>query len=310
MNARVVRSIVLGVMAALLPRAAAAQEVFQDNVVIVLDASGSMTGIMQGVPTTRMQAAKQALMRVVDKLPESTNVGLLVFSSANLSNDWAYPLGPVNRPALRAAVQFPEPSGHTPLGAYLKKGADALLEQRKKQRGYGTYRLLMVTDGEANDPELVAAYLPDVLARGITLDVIGVDMAADHSMATRAHSYRGANDPEALARAVNEVFAEVGGDRQGNADEESFALLEGLSPEVGAAMLEALTTTGNAPIGENPPGAASPASGFPAAGGGQGGPLTVDEVRGPKVLLVVLLFLFVAAGLGISIGLKVLRRRL
>lgn len=302
-------------VAALLPcRANAEDAAFQDNVVIVLDASGSMTGIMQGANVTRMQAAKQALLQVVDKLPASTNVGLLVFSSANLSTDWAYPLGRVDRVALRQAVLLPEPSGHTPLGAYLKQGADALLEQRRKQHGYGTYRLLMVTDGEANDPELVEAYLPDVLARGITLDVIGVDMAGDHTMATRSHSYRRANDPESLVRAVTAVFAEVGGGPQDDVDEEQFALLQGIPGEMAAAMLTALTTTGNQPIGEGA-GSGSPdgPSASPAAGHGgaaTGGPRTVDEIRGPKALLAVVLFLVVAAGLGISIGLKVLRSRL
>jgi hypothetical protein len=228
--------------------------VYQDNIVIVLDASGSMTETMKRAPgMTRMDAAKQALQQVVASVPDSTNVGLLVFSSRNLPNDWVYPLARVDRAALARAIQSPEPAGATPLGAYLKKGTDALLAQREKQRGYGTFRLLMVTDGEANDQRLVDAYLPDVLSRGITVDVIGVDMAGDHALATRVNSYRRADDPQALVKAVSDVFAEVGsGPQDAAVSEEQFEIIQGIPDQMASAMLAALTSTGNHPIGERP----------------------------------------------------------
>jgi uncharacterized protein YegL len=248
--------------------------VYQDNIVIVLDASGSMTENMQRAPgMTRMQAAKQALHKVVESVPESTNVGLLVFSGSNLQTDWVYPLSRVDRARLNQAIDLPEPAGATPLGAYLKKGADALLAQRQAQRGYGTYRLLMVTDGEATDQGLVDAYLPDVLSRGVTVDVIGVDMTADHALATRVNSYRRADDPESLVRAVSEVFAEVGAGQQDAAvNEEQFAIIQSIPDPLASAMLAALTSTGNHPIGEAP--------GQPAAAGGDsgGGPLGTTGV--------------------------------
>ena len=118
-----------------------------NNVVIVLDASGSMNDVMRGTTVQKMKAAKSALIKVIDQIPENTNVGLLVFGSSNVQDDWVYPLGPINREMLETAIQLPMPEGRTPLGAYIKKGADRLLDQRKKQFGYGTYRLLVVTDG-------------------------------------------------------------------------------------------------------------------------------------------------------------------
>ena len=76
----------------------------------------------------------------------------------------------------------------------MKKGADTLLKARKSQYGYGSYRLLVVTDGEASDPGLVERFTPDIISRGIITDVIGVDMNKAHTLATKVHSYRSAND--------------------------------------------------------------------------------------------------------------------
>jgi hypothetical protein len=132
------------------------------------------------------------------------------------------------------------------LGSYLRTGANRLLEQRAEQLGYGTYRLLVVTDGEASDPDLVSRYLPQVLATGIVIDVIGVDMRSAHSLATRVHSYRSAKDPASLQRALAEVFAEVGGD-DGDASA-GFDELAALPFETADAVIGSLSSTSNEAI--------------------------------------------------------------
>ncbi|MBI5387945.1 MAG: VWA domain-containing protein [Verrucomicrobia bacterium] len=225
---------------------------YSDNVVIVLDASGSMREVMPGTRTSKMDAAKTALKEVLKQVPPSTQLGLLVFSAANLRNDWVYPLGPRNDEVLLAAIDQLQPNSGTPLGSYIKKGADRLLEERTKQFGYGTYRLLVVTDGEAQDQNLVNSYTPDVMSRGITMDVIGVAMRGDHTLATKVHSYRRANDPEALRRAIREVFAEVAGSAADTAQAEAFELLAPIPTGVANAMIQALSTSGNHPIGTRP----------------------------------------------------------
>lgn len=233
-----------------------AQE-FSDNVVIVLDASGSMRDVLAGTSMRKMDAAKKALKSVLSKVPESTQLGLLVFSAAGLKDHWVYPLGARDDEALTKAIDRIEPSGDTPLGKYIKIGADRLLEARAKQFGYGSYRLLVVTDGEAQDRPLVDRFTPDVMSRGITMDVIGVGMSQDHTLATRVHSYRRANDPEALSRAVTEVFAEMGGNASDVAVAESFELIQPLPNEVAASMIQALSLSGNHPIGSKPSGQAT-----------------------------------------------------
>ncbi len=236
----------------LFPTTAPAQQ-FADNVVIVLDASGSMGQMMRDKRTKKMDAAKSAIKAVMQTVPESTHVGLLVFSASNLKNDWVYPLGPRNDAVMMQALDRIQPGSSTPLGAYIKQGADRLLAERKAQFGYGTYRLLIVTDGEANDKNLVNRYTPEVMARGITMDVIGVAMSQAHTLATRVHSYRRADDPESLKRAIREVFAEVGGTATDVAQAEAFDLLAPIPTEVASAMIQSLSTSGNEPIGSSPP---------------------------------------------------------
>ena len=134
----------------------------------------------------------------------------------------------------------------------MKRGADVLLDARRKQFGYGTYRLLVVTDGEAGDARLVEAYTPDIISRGITIDCIGVEMASRHTLATKVHSYRNANDPESLKQAISEVFAEVASGDAGQTGEDAFELIADLPEATASAMLKSLSTSGNQPIGESP----------------------------------------------------------
>ncbi len=220
----------------------------QDNVVVLLDTSGSMGQWMPRSRMTRMDAAKQALRQVVEQLPDSTNLGLLIFSPRP-SNAWQYPLGTVNKQQLLSAVDRLRPYGGTPLGAYMKVAADRLLHQRATQQGYGTYRLLIISDGQATDQYLVDSYLPDVLARGITIDVIGVDMNEEHALATRVHSYRKAGSAAQLQEAVQRVFAEVGSKADDTGNQAEFDLIAPLPEETARGMLQALATSGNHPIG-------------------------------------------------------------
>ena len=213
-----------------------------DNVIVVVDASGSMGTPMGG--TDRMSVAREALKQVLGQVPESTHIGVLVFPRG----DWVYPLGSRVEQRLNTAIDSIRSGGGTPLGSYMKRGADALLKARKKQFGYGTYRLLVVTDGEANDRNLVEGYTPDIISRGITIDVIGVDMESEHTLATKVHTYRSADNPDSLRQAITEVFAEVSSADTGQTDEDAFELIADLPKQTASEMLKSLSTTGNDPI--------------------------------------------------------------
>jgi hypothetical protein len=140
-------------------------------------------------------------------------------------------------------------AGGTPLGAYMKVAADLLLQERKKQYGYGSYRLLILTDGEANDPKLVELYTPMIISRGIVTDVIGVDMASDHTLATKVQSYRRANDPASLKKALQDVFAEIDKGQVDSSGLDAFAELKDFPSALALTILDTLRSSGDEPLG-------------------------------------------------------------
>jgi hypothetical protein len=90
-------------------------------------------------------------------------------------------------------------------------------------------------------------------------------MASRHTLATKVHSYRNANDPESLKQAISEVFAEVASGDAGPGGENAFELIADLPEATASAMLKSLSTSGNQPIGEAPSmRAANPPSPSPA----------------------------------------------
>lgn len=221
-----------------------------DNVVVVLDDSGSMSDSMgTDASLRRIDAAKLALETVLQQLPEDSRIGILALNGVDERTQWIIPLGPIDRSAIQQAIGQIVAAGGTPLGEALKVAADELLQTRAKEH-YGTYRLLVVTDGEANEPEYLNAILPDVLARGLTVDVIGVDMQTTHSLATKVHSYRRADDPASLTAAISAVFAESQADAGTSDDtgQSDFDMLAGLPDEVAQTALQALAESGNRPI--------------------------------------------------------------
>jgi uncharacterized protein YegL len=212
------------------------------HVVVVMDDSGSMADRMRSNRRVRkIDAARDAIRTVLSRVPDEGHVGVLA-----LNRGWILPLGPVDQDQIESAVKQLRAQGGTPLGASMKIATDGLLSARASER-YGTYRLVIVTDGEAGDRELVDAYLPDIMSRGVLVDVIGVDMQADHSLATRVPSYRRADDPDALTKAIEEALAESD-NSEPIAGESDFELLADFPAEMAPVMLSALTTSRDEPI--------------------------------------------------------------
>ncbi len=217
------------------------------NVVVVVDDSGSMAAYMDNT-TTRIEAAKMALKQTVANLPSDTRIGIITLNGYWEPDQWLVPFGRINKEEAFKQISQLEDSGGTPLGAAMKAGCDVLLADREKN-GYGIYTLLVVTDGEAGDPYLVEAYVEDIKSRGITIDAIGVDMAQDHSLATKVHAYRRADDPKALMKAISETFAETNTSDQ-SAALEDFAILAGLPDGAASKIIDALAQGNNVPIGQ------------------------------------------------------------
>lgn len=229
---------------------ASAEEGVHDAVVVLFDTSGSMKEPMDR-GGTRMDVARPALQTVLAKIPADTWVGLLTFDG------WQYDLGPRDDVRIAQAVGVLDPHGKTPLGKYLKVGADRLLEEREKQHGYGSYRLVVVTDGQATDEDLMTTYAGEVPARRIRMDVIGLAMKDEHVLARSAFSYQPAHNAQQLDEALRRVVVESHGD--GTSPSEDFALIAGVPDDVASVWVTAVTEpAANWPIGAPPPSADPP----------------------------------------------------
>ena len=223
-------------------------------VVVLLDDSGSMKTEMRtnSGNEPRMTVAKNALTRVVGQLPEGTKFGLLLMNGARANQGWLIPLTSLDRASALARIDQVRAEGGTPLGQSMKTAMDELLALRSKVP-YGDYRLLVVTDGEATDKEVLERYLPDMVSRGVVVDVIGVDMRSEHSLAKRTHSYRKANDAASFEKALTEIFAESASSGSNDDGAADFDRIAGLPDEFATESLKALTMAQNGEIAEERP---------------------------------------------------------
>ena len=223
----------------------------QLNVVVVLDGSGSMGDrfTKSNERIKKIEAAKKSLIELLGKLPPNTNVGIICFSG-NV-NGWLYPLKTIDKDLLNEKIQSVIVGGSTPLGKYMKQGANALLELRAKQKS-GTYKLIIITDGEADDDintPLVGQY--GILSKGLQVEAIGVDMSDRCALAKKV-PYRSVENFEQLNTAIKDVLAESTGK---NDHSEDYEVIAAIPPEVASSALEALSEFDNTPVGVKPVGA-------------------------------------------------------
>jgi hypothetical protein len=219
-------------------------------VVIVLDDSGSMRDKMrtdQG-KEPRMQVAQRALKKLVEQLPDNTQLGLLLMNGARNEGGWLVPLAPLEKGKTIALIDQVRADGGTPLGRSMKTAMDQLLAARTS-KPIGDYRLIVVTDGEATDANVLNQFLPEIVARGIVVDAIGVDMKSDHTLASKSHTYRRANDAASFESALVEIFAESSQSQLDDGGSSDFDLIAGLPDEFASEALAALSSMANQPIG-------------------------------------------------------------
>jgi uncharacterized protein YegL len=215
-----------------------------DNVVVLLDTSGSMDERIGNV--SKMKAAQEALCGVVDRAGPNMHIGVITFQG------WIANLGPVNKESLKQAIRATRASGGTPLGKYIKDAGDALIEARKRDKGLGTFTLVIATDGEATDGDLMDKNIVHCKARGLVIKTIGVGMKDDHALAKSSKVYMRANDPESLKNALNVAVAEVGGG-DGSVSDEDFRTIAPLDPKLCGHVITALTSPSDTAIGEPVP---------------------------------------------------------
>ncbi len=150
MRVRIVLSLVVVVLLAV-PVIASAQEDEppEGAMLIILDASGSMNDLDQdGVPF--FEKAKDAVLELIAALPDGMLVGLRVYGHREPNTDpvrgcrdteLVAPVAPLDRAAIRNAIEGLEASGYTPIGLSLQEAAADLPET-------GPRSIVLISDGE------------------------------------------------------------------------------------------------------------------------------------------------------------------
>lgn len=162
------------------PAARAQEEIERTNVLIILDTSGSMAGRMGG--KVKMDIARGVVRDLVDNMPSDMKVGLLVYGakSAREKNDCndidlLRSVQPVQVHAVDSALNGLRPRGMTPIGASLRRGAEAL----KGLPGKST--IVLISDGTETcnaDPCQVAKEVRESTGIDVKVHSVGLDIGA------------------------------------------------------------------------------------------------------------------------------------
>lgn len=171
---------------------------------VVLDRSGSMNG-------ERLGAAKQALVRLVDRLEPTDHFGVVAFDDEVRV---VVPGGVLqDKRAARRAIADIETGGMTNLSGGLLRG----LQEARRVAGDGGCTLLLLSDGHANAGETDPAKLASVAAgardHGITTSTVGIGMGYDESLL--ADLARGGQGNHVFAEHGDDAAAAVAGEIEG-----------------------------------------------------------------------------------------------
>ncbi|MBI1957157.1 MAG: VWA domain-containing protein, partial [Candidatus Niyogibacteria bacterium] len=183
-----------------------ASDLLAQNYWLVFDDSNSMGDRACGGGGDKIDVAKAAVQKFINSIPAHANVGL-----SRLNVRGTIELGTGNRDALMSAVKAISASGGTPLRSAMEDAYDELTRQGQRQLGYGTYNIVMVTDGEANpgqDPYRIVAAITQ--QSPIVIHTIGFCIGSQHSLNQPGVTYYAeANNPEQLAQGLAGVLAEA-----------------------------------------------------------------------------------------------------
>ena len=176
-------------------------------VLFILDVSGSMTQKLGD--RTKMQAAKDAFVRLLGDLNADLPVGLEVYGHRGDKDcsaiEMAQPIDPLDAATIRSRVSALEPHrGATPIVGALEKAGEALASRP------GDRAIVLISDGEetcGGDPIAVASRLRDQQEIHLLIHVVGLAVN-DAEPAQLAHIFH--RPAAALENSLRAIEKKVG----------------------------------------------------------------------------------------------------
>lgn len=201
-------------VALLVPPALAQDDAAQDAtsaapLVLIYDASGSMWGQIAG--ENKVVIARRSLAGLVDDLADDSEVALVAYGHRREGDcadiETVVPLGPLDRQALKAAVDGLNPKGKTPITASIEQALDLVRDSRAT--------LILLSDGLetcGGDP-CETVRLAREGGADLVLHVVGFDVEGEELSQLQCIAQAGgglfleAEDAESLSAALDAVVA-------------------------------------------------------------------------------------------------------
>jgi len=172
------------------------------NIVILFDDSGSM--MQRG----RIYKAQKATINLLQSLKDGTNIAIYALNKKRVVE-----LQPVED-GVESAIKKIEnirADGSTPIGKSLDAVTKILERQKAKQSGYGSYTIIVVTDGKANSPRTMFRAVDRAIDNGFIIKTIGLDIH-DHKLKKVTQFVEASSQRELTKALMRAVDAEVSDD--------------------------------------------------------------------------------------------------
>ena len=201
--------VVNALIAFLLLVTAQAQEPSDTNLILIIDASNSMWGQIDGV--NKIVIAREAVSGLVDSLPDETQVGLIAYGHRNEGDcediEVLQDIGPLEKGPLKQTINGISPKGKTPISSSITQ-AIALAKQRQSSA------IVLVSDGLETCNLDPCTTVRTAKAQGIpfVLHVVGFDIASGESAQLECAAQEGgglylpADDAQQLAQALQTAY--------------------------------------------------------------------------------------------------------
>lgn len=194
---------------------AATNTLASQNLLFILDGSGSMWGRVDGEP--KITVARQVMGQLIGELPDNSQVGLMAYGHSRKGDcgdiETLTPLGPLQRERLIRQVQNINPRGKTPITAAVKRAVTQLRSLED------TASVVLISDGleSCNGDPCAAARAARESGVEFRLHVVGFDLGDADTGELRCMAeatggqYFTANNAEELGDALNQAVAPPAG---------------------------------------------------------------------------------------------------
>lgn len=150
----------------------------QNNLVFVVDRSGSMGDNACGSKGSKSDVAIQALSTFIPLIPDDVAVGWIDFGGRHKI---VVPIGLNNRANLMGAAQAHKPDmGNTNVGAATRTAFSMLADQALTQGSTGTYRIVLIVDGGASDGSGLRSVLTEINGTPVEVLTAGFCIGSNH----------------------------------------------------------------------------------------------------------------------------------